>query len=165
MSMSKEICEMLNHYVQNLFSGNAKIDNLVYNLQYKGFNNLASAIHVPVAHKMGELADLITDMMDENDARPVRFALPDEIQEYESATACFEELKTYFDNLLNITYKTISEADLNDAYEVKIFMEDFLNRYVVPLKKQSTEWVNAVKALGEHDFNIHVKEYTHYISL
>lgn len=162
MAMTVKVCDILNHYVQELFAGNAKIDNLYYNLKFKGYNNLADAIHEPVAHIMGELADRVTDLMDSNDARPVRYGLGDEIKEY-SAEECFKELKSYFDKLVSITYKVIEEADMENDLEVKIFMEDFLNSCVMKYRKQSHEWDDAINKLGADDFNIHINDYTHYI--
>ena len=162
MAIAKETCELLNRYVKELFAGNAKIDNLYYNLKYKGYNNLADAIHEPVAHIMGELADRVTDMMDSLDARPVRYGLGDEIAEYE-AEQCFEELQKYFDYLVEITYKVIEEVEMSEEYEVKIFMEDFLNSKLMPYRKQSHEWYRAIKSLGAETFNIHIGDYTHYI--
>ena len=37
MAIAKETCELLNRYVKELFAGNAKIDNLYYNLKYNSF--------------------------------------------------------------------------------------------------------------------------------
>lgn len=163
MAMADEMVSTLNHYVQELFAGNAKIDNLYYNLKYKGYNNLADAIHEPVAHVMGELADRVTDMMDQNDARPVRYGLSDEIEQLEPQ-ACFEKLLEYFENLTKVTKQVIEKADWTEEFEAKIFMEEFLNQYIIPYKKQAREWKRAMDSLGIENFNIHIKDYTHYIN-
>ena len=163
MLISAKTLESLNRYVQTLFAGNAKIDNLYYNLKYKGFNRLADAIHKPVAHVMGDWADEVTDMMDENGVRPVRLGLPDEVKEY-SVSECFDELVKYFDELYDATKVLIDAADMADDIAVKIFLEGILEKKILVFRKQAYEWKKGLEGLGdEHKFNIHIDDYTHYI--
>ena len=89
MLITEKTEESLNRILQVLFGGNAKIDNLCYNLQHLYLNNLADAIHAPVAHKLPELADHVSDFMDKLGGRPVRYGTTDYSEKYENAKEIF----------------------------------------------------------------------------
>ena len=160
--MENETIIMMNRLLQFLFNGNATIDNICYNLKYKNYARLEAAVHGPVAHLMGEWADEVSDLMDELGGRPVRYALPDHIEEMEPDT-CFEQLVAYFDELRSIVVKAIVAAEDSQEVEVKIFLEGFLEKKVVPYRKQAIEWRNAIKAIGADSLNVHIGDYTSYI--
>lgn len=161
MPMANNTAAAINRYVAALFAANARVDNLYYNLKHKGYNNLADAIHEPVAHQMGAIADRVTDMMDENGARPIRLGIPDYVGEL-GVKEAFADLAQLMLGLSDATKQTIADCEMSDEYEAKIFMEDLLKGTIVPLRKQSEEWLRAAEALGPEDFNIHIGEYTHY---
>lgn len=163
MIISQKAEESLNRLLQKLFGGNARIDNLYYNLQYKHLNKLADAIHEPVAHQLPEWADNVSDLIDHLGGRPKRYGAPDYTQEYQSAKEVFLDLKEYFAELQDIVKKNIDELELSDDFEVRIFLEDFLLKTVTPYSKQAEEWYNASEMLDENSFNIHIEDYTHYI--
>ena len=162
MKMSEQTRESLNRFVQELFNGNARIDNLYYNLTYKNQARLADSIHEPVAHVLGEWADEVTRLMDRLGARAVRYGLEDHNKEY-GVKEVFADLSQYFEHLGIVAGKIIEDADMSGDIEVRIFMEDFLNRRILPFRKQAEEWRQASEVLDENTFNIHVDDYTHYL--
>ena len=164
MLMTKKTEESLNRLLQELFEGNAIIDNLVYNLIYHGYNELGDAIHKPVAHKLPEMADEISDLIDRMGGRPVRYGLETHNEVLAEVPAVFTKLNEYFLSLRIILNKLIEDADMEDDAEVRIYLEDFLNRMVMPYVRQSEEWKKAADRLASDTFNIHIKEYTHYIT-
>ena len=163
MLIDKRTEESLNRLLQELFNGNAIIDNLVYNLVYNGYNELGDAIHNPVAHKLPEWADEISDLIDQMGGRPVRYGLEDHKDDIKEVKNVFIELNYYFLTLRDIGNKIIEDVDLIGDAEVRIFMEDFLKRTLMPYVRQSEEWKKASERLSADTFNIHIKEYTHYI--
>jgi len=161
--ISKETLEMTNRYIKELFNGNARIDNLYYNLASKYYINLANAIHLPVAHKLPEWADELTDLVDKMGGRPVRYGCPDFTEEYDVKEA-FANLADLFDGLRQKAITMIEELEGNGQdCEIRIFMEDFVHNVLVDYCKQAEEWKIASERLSENDFNIHIGEYTHYI--
>ena len=163
MLITEKTEESLNRILQILFGGNAKIDNLYYNLQHLYLNNLADAIHVPVAHKLTELADKVSDLIDQLGGRPVRYGTTDYSEKYENAAKVFSQLSNYFEELRKDVILSIDDADMNDDVEVRIWLENFLVEEVLPLRKQASEWLNATNKLIDSDFNIHIADYTHYL--
>ena len=160
--MENSTIEMLNRFLQFLFNGNAIIDNICYNLKHRNYARLEAAVHGPVAHLMGAWADEVSDLMDELGARPVRYALPDNVEELEPA-ACFDKLAAYFDELRGIVAKAIAAAEDSGEIEVKIFLEGFLEQKVIPYRKQAIEWRDAAKKIGADALNVHIGDYTSYI--
>ena len=160
--MEQNTTEMLNRFLQFLFNGNATIDNVCYNLKYKNYARIEGAIHGPVAHIMGVWADEVSDLMDELGGRPVRYALPDNIEEM-SPEEALEKLVRYFDELRANAIKTIEAAEDIGEYEVKIFFENFLNEKIVPYRKQAIQWRDAIKSIGAESLNVHIEDYTSYI--
>nr|DAQ20995.1 MAG TPA: Neutrophile activating protein [Caudoviricetes sp.] len=163
MLMDKRTEESLNRLLQELFDGNAIVDNLVYNLIYNGYNELGEAIHKPVAHKLPEWADSISDLIDQMGGRSKRYGLEDHKDDIKEVKDVFKELNNYFLRLREIVNKIIEDVDMVGDAEVRIFLEDFLNKMVMPYVRQSEEWKKASERLSADTFNIHIKEYTHYI--
>lgn len=164
MELDKEIQEMLNRFLQELFSGNARIDNLYYNLQYKGYNNLADAIHEPVAHVMGEWADEVSDLMDRLGYRPVRYAISFDYDKEYNVKQVFADLLEYFNHLHTIVIKMIDKVDGDSDYkEISIFLDDFLMNKILPFRKQAQEWKLLSEKLEEEMFDMNISRHTHYI--
>ena len=163
MLITEKTCESLNRILQLLFGGNAEIYNLCYNLQYMHLNNIASALHEPVAHKMPELADEVSDFMDQLGCRAVRYSIGDHDAKYESAADIFSQLAKYFEELRKDIIIAIDDADMNDDVEARIWLENFLVEKVLPLRKQAAEWLDASGKLSDEELNIHIADYTHYL--
>lgn len=163
--ISNETLEMANRFLKELFGGNARIDNLYYNLSSKYYNNLADAIHEPVAHMLPEWADKLTAVIDKMGGRPVRYGCPDYTEEYDVKEA-FANLQDYFYGLREKATLIIEELEGNGQdIEIRIFLEDFILNILSNYCKQSDEWKIASERLSENDFNIHIRDYTHYIKL
>lgn len=160
--MDKEMQEVMNRFLQFLFNGNAVMDNICYNLKYKGYARLEAAIHEPMAHKMGAWADTASDLMDELQARPVRYSLPDNIEELD-ATECFEKLVAYFEELHTIALKAISVAEEIGEIEAKLYFEHFIEDKLTRYRRQAIEWRDAIKAIGADSLNVHIADYTSYL--
>ena len=160
--MEETTIEMMNRFLQYLFNGNAVIDNVCYNLKYKNYARIEGAIHGPVAHVMGAWADEVSDLMDELGARPVRYALPDNVEEMDPE-ACLERLVSYFEGLRANTIKAIEAAEEAGDMEVKLFFEEFLSNKIVKYRKQAIEWRDAIKTIGADSLNVHIEDYTSYL--
>lgn len=163
MLMIEKTEESLNRILQMLFGGNAIIDNLCYNLQHLHLNNLAEALHAPVAHRLPELADEVSDFVDQLGGRSVRYGTSDYDEEYGTAKEVFSQLSNYFEELRKDIILSIDDADMNDDVEVRIWLENFLVEKVLPLRKQAAEWLDATDRLSDDELNIHIADYTHYL--
>ena len=161
MDNKPEVEEMLNRFLQVLFDGNARIDNICYNLKYKNFSEIEEAIHNPVAHVMGQWADEVSDHMDRLGMRPKRYALPDHLDEMGPEEA-LDDLVKYFDSLREKAIKAIEFAEEEDM-ETKIFLEEFLIQKITPYRRQAEQWLRAIKAIGAETLNVHIADYTDYI--
>ena len=160
--MENTTVEMLNRFLQFLFNGNAIIDNICYNLKYRNYARIEGAIHGPVAHLMGAWADEVSDLMDELGERPVRYALPDNVEDM-GPEQCMERLVSYFDGLRANVAKAIDAAEESGDLEVKLFFENFLLDKVVRYRKQAIQWRDAIKEIGADSLNVHIEDYTSYI--
>lgn len=163
MLMTGKTEESLNRILQLLFGGNARVDNLCYNLQYLHLNNLAEALHAPVAHRLPELADEVSDFMDQLGGRPVRYGNPDCNEKYDNAKEVFSQLFDFFEELRKDIILSIDDADMNDDVEVRIWLENFLVEKILPFRKQAAEWLDATDKLSDNELNIHIADYTHYL--
>lgn len=164
MRMSKESYDRLNQLIGKCFNANAVVDNLAYCLDFHYFNEIGKVVHLCVAHKLPELADLVSDKMLELSARPVRVDIGGYDDDCESLDQVFDVLYATMKDLLESTRELISVADLNEDDEVRIFCEDFLTKISV-FVKQAEEWRHAVEVMEPQTLNVHIKEYTHFISL
>ena len=160
--MDKEMQEIMNRFLQFLFNGNAVMDNICYNLKYKGYARLEAAIHEPMAHRRGAWADSASDLMDELQGRPVRYALPDNIEELDPKE-CFEKLVSCFDELREISLKAISAAEDLGEMEAKLFFEGFVEDKLTRYRRQAIEWRDAIKEIGADSLNVHIADYTSYL--
>lgn len=164
MDLLEDTQEMLNRLLQELFSGNARIDNLYYNLQYQGYYNLADAIHEPVAHVMGEWADEVSDFMIKLNLKPVRYAIDKDYAENYTVKEVFQDLLAYFEKLREIINKIIEQvSDEDELREIAIFMDDFLINKVLVFKKQAEEWQTTSERLNENMFDMNIGHHTHFI--
>lgn len=164
MRMAEETYNDMNSLIGECFNANAIIDNLAYNLDFFYYNEIAKIVHLKVAHVMPEWADMISDKMLELSARPIRKDIGGYEKEYSDIVRIFDVLHATIVHLLAKTRDLISTSDMNGDDEVRIFSENLLEIISVYVK-QTEEWVNAASVLSPHELNIHIKEYTHNISL
>lgn len=164
MRMSINSYNKMNILLGKCFNANAVIDNLAYNLDYYYFNEIAKIVHLKVAHVMPELADMVSDKMLELSARPVRVEIGGYQEDYSNLTAIFNVLGETLEDLRVYTKELIEFADMEGDDEIRIFAENFLD-IMSPYIKQSEEWIHASEALSPAEFNIHIKEYTHFIEV
>ena len=164
MRMSNKSYNNMNALAAMCFDANASIDNLAYSLDYHYYNKIAEVVHLHVAHIMPEWADLVTDQMLELSARPVRLNINGYNKDYEDVKDVFAALLETLMGISSFTKDLIESADMSGDDEVRIFGEEFLMK-VSPFIKQAEEWSNAAKVMDPHSFNIHIKDYTHFIEL
>ena len=164
MRMSNDSYNKMNALAGECFNANAIVDNLAYSLDYHYFNEIAKVVHLRVAHILPEFADMITDKMLELSARPIRVDIQGYKEDYDDLKKIFDELYNTMRHLLESVRSLIMTADMNEDDEVRIFAEEFLQKVSLYVK-QAEEWVNASKVMDPQTLNIHIKEYTHFISL
>ena len=165
MLMSEETRLQLNELVRVSFEANAVVDNFAYNLAYYDYPNIEKVVHESFAHKFPEFADIISDMMIELDARPVRLGIGMHDKDYEGdLTEIFKDNLGMCEQYRLAIIQGIEVAELNEDYEVKIKLEEFLtmfNNY----RKQASVWHKfAIRYEGDYkSFDVHFEEFTKYI--
>lgn len=164
MRISEISYKQLNNLATLCFDANAIFDNLAYNLDYYFYTKIAKVVHLSVAHVMPEWADIITDKMLELGLRPVRENIGAYEEDIKDVKVVFEVAYNTLMNLRKKCCELISTADLNDDDEVRIFGEEFLT-LITPFIKQIEEWSNAIGEIGANNLNIHIKDYTNFISV
>lgn len=164
MKISLETYNQLNDLLQLSFDCNAQADNFAYNIDYTRYPNIGNIYHHSFAHKFPQLADTISDLMIKLNARPVRKALNSYTDEYVSLVDLFADSDRMVEKYRQAIRKTIDIADINEDYEVRIAMEEFLISFL-PYVKQSDIWRN--KAIEYKDkpwqFDIHFEKLTTFI--
>lgn len=167
MLMSEETREQLNELVKISFDANAVVDNLAYNLAYYDYPNIEKIIHGSFAHKFPVFADILTDMMLELDARPVRKAIFAHEEDYEgNLVKIFEDNLNMCEEYRRAIIQVIEVAELNEDYEVKIKLEEFLSMFNT-YRKQASVWYKYAKRYeNDHKaFDVHFSDFTKYISI
>ena len=156
MKISEACYEQLNNLIKKSFDCNAQADNFAYNIDYTRYPNIANLYHHAFAHKFPQLADVISDLMIQLNARPVRKAVNEYKSEYLSLYDLFVDNDRMMEEYRQEVRKTIDIADLNDDYEVRIAMEDFLLK-LLPYVKQSDIW----RTKSEQYKDVLLPGYTH----
>ena len=166
MLISEETRDQLNELVRLSFDANSVVDNFAYNLAYYDYPNIEGIVHESFAHKFPEFADVLTDMMIELDVRPVRKSIETHDKDYNGdLLKIFEDNLSMCDDYRKAIIQVIEVAELNEDYEVKIKLEEFLtmfNNY----RKQASVWYKYAKRYeGDYkSFDVHFEEFTKYIS-
>ena len=166
MLMSEETRDQLNELVRLSFDANAVVDNFAYNLAYYDYPNIEGIVHELFAHKFPEFADILTNMMIELDARPLRKGINTHDKDYNGdLSKIFEDNLSMCDDYRRAIIQVIEVAELNEDYEVKIKLEEFLamfNNY----RKQASVWYKYAKRYeGDYkSFDVHFEEFTKYIN-
>lgn len=116
-----------------------------------------------MAHVMPEWADIITDKMLMFSVRPTRGALGSHEEDIKDVKVIFERIRDVFMGIRKKCCDLIATADLEDDDEVRIFGEEFLV-LITPFIKQSEEWLKIAGEFGANELNIHIEDYTNFIS-
>lgn len=164
MRMSVSSYNQMNNLAGMCFNANAIIDNLAYSLDYHYYNRIAAIVHHNMAHIMPVWADVVTDKMLELSARPVRKDINGYEKDYSDLKEIFRTLFETFMTMRKAVIELIESADMDGDDEVRIFGEDFLGPLSVFIK-QSEEWMDASEKLDNNTLNIHINDYTHFISI
>lgn len=154
----------MNQLATLCFDANAILDNLAYNLDFYYYNKIAHVVHLSMAHVMPEWADQITDKMLLLGLRPTRGLIGEYQDDIPDLKTVFTKILETMMNLRRYCSELISTADLSDDDEVRIFGEDFIQQ-ITPYIKQAEEWLNAIGVMSAHELNIHIREYTNFISV
>ena len=163
MRISDATYKQMNNLATLCFDANAIFDNLAYNLDYHYYNRIGKIVHLNIAHVMPEWADLITDQMLLLGGRPTRGAIGEYQEDIKDLKDIFYKILETMFNIRRNCSELIETADLNEDDEVRIFGEDFL-KLINPFIKQSEEWLNAIETMSANDLNIHIDEYTNFIT-
>ena len=167
MQMSEETRTQLNHLLGLTFTCNAESDNIAYNIDYAHFPRVGKIYHEAWAHHFPEIADEISDMMIQLDARPVRLALPGYEADFEGdIVMMFEANFKMAENYRQQIVKTIEIAEYNGDYEPKLFLEDFLLKFM-PYRKQAEVWYVEAQRYKENakSFDARFDKFTTYIDI
>lgn len=130
MYISQSTYEKLNDFLQKCFQMNSYCDNLAYNMSALHMINIEPIFHEKFAHTFPQFADIISEMMVKLDARPIRKALSENIDDYDNFKLIFADLKENIDIYREDIIGVIESADINGDIEVKITMENFLSNFM-----------------------------------
>jgi hypothetical protein len=163
MKISETTYRQMNQLATLCFDANAIFDNLAYNLDYYYYKKIAKIVHLNIAHVMPEWADMITDQMLLLGARPTRGTIGEYQDDISDLTVIFNKILDTMMNLRKVCCGLIETADMQNDDEVRIFGEEFL-QLITPYIKQAEEWLHIAGVLGANELNIHITEYTNFIS-
>lgn len=153
MYISQSTYEKLNDFLQKCFQMNSYCDNLAYNMSTLCMLNVEPIFHEKFAHAFPGFADIISEMMVKLDARPIRKALAENIDDYDNFKLIFADLKEAIDNYREDIIGVIESADINGDFEVQITMENFLSDFMKYLN-QVNIWYKKSKEYSQiEDFN------------
>lgn len=166
MKMQVTTYNELNNLLRKSFDCNAQADNFAYNIDYERYPNIGNIYHHSFAHLFPALADQISDLMLKLNARPIREAINKYDAQYLSLKDLFVDSDVMTEDYRQAIKKVIDIADLNNDYEVRIFMENFLLEFL-PYVKQSDMW-RIFAERYENDplnFDVHFEKLTTFIPI
>ena len=167
MLISEATRDQLNELVKYSFDANSVVDNYAYNLAYYRYPNIEKIVHGSFAHKFPEFADIITDMMIRLDARPVRKNVEKHEEDFDgNLYKIFEGVLGLCNDYRKSIIKVIEVAELNEDYEVKIRLEEFLVMFE-HYRKQADIWFEYAKRYQDDykSFDVHFADFTTLISV
>lgn len=167
MQMSEETWSRLNVLLGLTFACNAESDNIAYNIDYAHYPRAGKIYHEAWAHHFPEIADELSDMMIQLDARPVRLALPEFTQDFGGdIVAMFKANLDMAEKYRLEIAKTLEIAEYNGDYEPKLFLEDFLISFM-PYRKQAEVWYAEAVRYKENakSFDARFDKFTTYIDI
>ena len=167
MLMTTEVRDRLNYLLGKTFEMNSIADNIAYNLDYYDYPRAGAIYHENYAHVYPGWADTISGLMIKLNARPVRHAMPEYSEDFggdivKMFDATLEAAEKYRQDII----ETIELAELNNDYEVKIQLEEFLVNFV-PYRKQAQLWATEAKRYAENtkSFDARFDKFTTFISI
>lgn len=167
MLMSEETRQALVHLLGEFFGHNSEADNLAYNLAIADYPIISDIYHHSFAHFFtgDEMADGISGIMDQLDARAVRLANPAHDIDYQgNLEAIFADNKAMCERCREAIITTIDLADMNGDPEVRIFAEELLMKFM-PYYKQARVWDVFCKRYKDDwkGFEVHFEDITTFI--
>lgn len=164
MIITNSVYNKMLKLLQMSFECNAIADNLAYNLDYANYKQMSDLYHSKVAHAFPELADEISTFLAKVGARAVRLPLADHSEMISAVVTIFEKNKQMVYDYRNCIISALEEAEDSEEYETKIFLEGFLERFLVYIK-QADFWVAKAKEYegNEKQFDIHFTQLTPFI--
>lgn len=167
MLVSDETKEKLNELIGEFFSRNSEADNFAYNLAHSCYPIISEVYHKNFAHFFtgDDMADSVSGLMDMLDIRAVRKAVAEHVDDYQgNLTAIFADNESMCVRCRDKIIEVVELAELNNDFEVKIWGEELLMKFM-PYFKQARVWLEFAKRY-ENDwksFNIHFEDLTTYI--
>lgn len=166
MKITEATYDQLNELLRLSFDCNAQADNFAYNIDYARYPNIADIYHHSYAHKFPELADVISELMIKLNARPIRKPVNGYSADYRSLLDLFIDNDAMVESYRQEIRKTIDVAEINEDYEVKIEMENFLINFL-PYVKQADVWRNKAEQYqaAPQQLDVHFEELTTFIPI
>lgn len=166
MKISEATRNQLNELIRKSFDANAQADNFAYCIDYTRYPNIANIYHHSFAHAFPALADVISDLMLKVNAKPVRKAINAYEADYKNLIDLFIDNDRMVEDYRMEIRKTIDIADMNEDYEIRIAMEDFLVKFL-PFVKQADMWRTFAERYqnNEIDFDVHFEALTTLIPI
>lgn len=138
--VSQETVDRVNALIAKCFDFNSFSDNIAYNLAAADYNRTESLYHEAWAHHMSFIADDLSTMLLQLDARPVRLPIGSYTKDYKgNLVEMFDDNLRAAEEFRAEIIQTLDVAELNDDVEVKLALEDFLEDFV-PYRKQAEVW-------------------------
>lgn len=161
-------CEnILNKILGAFFQMNSIADNMAYALDCELLCPIASKqFHISYAHAfVGDtFADRISNTMVQNNLRPVRLALVENVKSYEDIDELFTENYNEIDKLRKLIYNSIDELDYDASNKsIVVFLESILES-LMPYHKQAAIWADKAKEYAKSNnvgkFDVHFEKFT-----
>lgn len=124
--IGEEMQKKLNEVLGACFQMNSHSDNVAYWLDYNFYVEASAEFHEKYAHEFPVLADEISNFMIRMGARPVRYALTENVNDYDNTINAFEQVYNAILNFKRIIQEALDLAEFNNETNCKIFLENFL---------------------------------------
>lgn len=151
--LHKETEKALNELLGLTFQGNSHADNCAYYLDANTFIQTQEIFHEKYAHQFPVWADSISNLIVRLGGRPVRLALEENTNDYESYTDLFLDVGQFLLDYREKIYEVIEIADMNNDREVVSFLDGYLldiSKYI----KQNMIWITKAKKItNPEDFD------------
>lgn len=158
--LSAEAKETLNALIQDMFQGNSKADNLVYNLHSLKMYESAKVLHENIAHVFGQWSDMISSEMDLLGCKAERRALTSDTEVYSEPIAVFRAFVSLLENTRAkvLSALEVLDYDMNNK-EICLMLEDLARNVLKLLYKSNqmldyAEYYNAKEKMPQFDFKV-----------
>ena len=162
MLISEETYNKLNELLTESFKLNHLMDNLVYQIDYEAYPNIAKIVHESYAHVWPAFADNISDFMIRLNAKPIRNNFTAQYTDHNGdLQGIFKDITRYTEEYRGKVLETLDVAEMQDDAETKIFLEDYLLK-ITPYRKQANLWATFAERYVDNykNFNIHFEKLT-----